>query len=48
VAETHELAFLRRLLAKTRRDGPDGEVIRNQGEVAALTCLIDVLAEAGR
>ncbi len=43
IAERHEIAFLARLLAKARRDGPDGEVIRNRGEVAELECLIGIL-----
>lgn len=48
VAEKHELEYLKRLLAKTRREGPDGDVVRNWGEAAALACLIEVLEGASQ
>ena len=48
VARTHEMVYLERLLARTRRNGPDGEVIRNGFEAAILAALVEVLREVER
>ena len=43
--ERHALRFLERLLEQARRDGPDGEVLRNQFDMNLLETVIVILRE---
>ena len=43
--ERHALRFLERLLEQARREGPDGEVLRNQFDINLLETVIVILRE---